>query len=236
MAARVDKLLPGNQQVAMGQLATPMKSLKISDDDVAVMATWDASQTAGWLEQIGLGIFAQQFTEHQITGDLLPLLSKEELKDMGIGLVGPRTQLLKHIFKLKLRYQNVQRNRVVWEALEKQHCLEGCFEPPDKYTLTNSSLKMTEKVYPFGKLCGICCGCKGTKINTIDIGGVKDVDAASAQACGCCGHDEVYIDAEGLEKGRQVMRLQLGMAPTTVKMIRDTIEETQQNVGNTAVV
>jgi len=169
MAARVDKLLPGNQQVAMGQLATPMKSLKISDDDVAVMATWDASQTAGWLEQIGLGIFAQQFTEHQITGDLLPLLSKEELKDMGIGLVGPRTQLLKHIFKLKLRYQNVQRNRVVWEALEKQHCLEGCFEPPDKYTLTNSSLKMTEKVYPFGKLCGICCGCKGTKINTIDM-------------------------------------------------------------------
>lgn len=226
----------------MGVVATPnntvdwRQSLKLSDDDIALMNTWDVNQTVAWLNSMGLSIFAEQFQAHQISGDVLPLLTLQELKDMGINFVGPRTHLLKHINKLKRQFRNLQRNKVLWEGKEERYAnpCEACIDhvqsccvpdPPDKYTLTNSTIKLTEKVFPYGKLCR--CACKGSKMNTIDLSMVKDVDASSAQTC-CFGRDELYIDAEG-ESCTSTMFLPLGTAPDAVKMIRDAVEASQEH-------
>eukprot|EP00966_Prymnesium_polylepis_P007831 179975-Prymnesium_polylepis.1 len=57
---------------------------------------------------MGLSIFAEQFQAHQISGDVLPLLTLQELKDMGINFVGPRTHLLKHINKVCCSCRNAR--------------------------------------------------------------------------------------------------------------------------------
>lgn len=231
--------MPGS--VPMGSVATPnntiewRQSLKLSDGDIEMMNTWDVNQTVNWLKSMGLSVFAQQFQDHQISGDVLPLLTLQELKDMGINFVGPRTHLLKHINKLKRQYKNLQRNKILWEGKEERYAnpCEMAFDyfvsccmpdPADKYQLTNSSIKLTEKVFPYGKLCR--CICKGSKINTIDLSMVKDVDATSTQTC-CYGRDELHVDAEG-EDGTNIMFLPLGTAPNAIKMIRDAVEGSQE--------
>jgi len=190
-------------------------------------------QTVAWLHRMGLSIFSQQFQEHQISGEVLPLLTRDELREMGIGFIGPRAHLLMHINKLKRQYHNVQRNKLIWEGAEERyenpcecccdHVASCCMpDPPSKYALTNSSLKIGEKVFPMGKACR--CISKGSKINTVDLSMIKDVDATSAQQC-CFGRDTIHIDAEG--DANVHMFLPLGSAPTIIKMVRDAIESSQ---------
>jgi hypothetical protein len=49
---------------------------------------------ADWLRQIGLEQYVQLFAEHDISAQVLPHLTAEDLKDLGIALVGHRRQLL----------------------------------------------------------------------------------------------------------------------------------------------
>lgn len=66
--------------------------------------TWDDSDVNAvkyWLEEIGFGNFAQMFEMHEVDGDALPLLTFEDLKEMGIVAVGPRRKLFTAIQQLK---------------------------------------------------------------------------------------------------------------------------------------
>ena len=49
---------------------------------------------ADWLRQIGLEQYVQLFAEHDISAKVLPHLTVEDLKDLGIARVGHRRQLL----------------------------------------------------------------------------------------------------------------------------------------------
>ena len=158
---------------------------------------------------MGLSVFEKNFRQHEITGDILPLLTIVELKDMDAKLVGPRTILLRKLAKLKRAYVNYQRNRPLWDGEEERYtnpfemiadfvgsCC--CPDPADKYVLTSSHLKLTHNVYPMGKALR-CCS-KGTKIHTIDLSLVVDVDASSQQTC-CGGRDMVVVEHEKKEEG-----------------------------------
>ena len=48
----------------------------------------------GWLQQLGLGEYADVFAEQQIDLDILPELSEPDLEKLAIPL-GPRKRLLK---------------------------------------------------------------------------------------------------------------------------------------------
>lgn len=183
----------------------------------------------------------RRFREHQITGDILPLLSLPELKDMGVQLVGPRTQLLRSIAKLKRSYVNYQRNRPLWSGEEERYnnpceCLCDyassccCPDPPDKYSLTSSHVKLMHKVYPLGKALRLCS--KGTRMKNIDLSLVVDVDSASNQTC-LGGRDMVAIEHENKEDSVQIF-LELGAGPNVSRMIRDAVEENQANQRGTA--
>ena len=198
------------------------------------MAQWQAPQVAVWLQSIGLSRFQQQFVENEVTGDVLPMLGVEELREMGITLIGPRTYLVKCLKKLKLAYLQMKRNEVKWQGSEQKYtcfipcdcacdyALSCCLpDPPDQYTLTGSSFKVKTTIYPCGKICR--CFARGSKLHTIDLSNVKDVDASSAQNC-CSGHDLVYITQDA---SQTTLKLKLKSAPGVVKMLRDGVEESQ---------
>jgi class 3 adenylate cyclase len=56
-------------------------------------------QVADWLEKLGLGQYAQRFPENDISFSVLPDLTDQDLKDIGVSL-GHRRQLLREIANL----------------------------------------------------------------------------------------------------------------------------------------
>ena len=50
-------------------------------------------QVADWLEKLGLGQYAQRFADNDISFSVLPDLTDQDLKDIGVSL-GHRRQLL----------------------------------------------------------------------------------------------------------------------------------------------
>jgi hypothetical protein len=56
-------------------------------------------QVADWLERLGLGQYAQRFAENDISYAVLPDLTDQDLKDIGVSL-GHRRQLLRAIAEL----------------------------------------------------------------------------------------------------------------------------------------
>jgi hypothetical protein len=57
-------------------------------------------QVADWLEKLGLGQYAQRFAENDISFSVLPDLTDQDLKDIGVSL-GHRRQLLRAVAELK---------------------------------------------------------------------------------------------------------------------------------------
>src|SRR6202048_4613225 len=55
---------------------------------------------AAWLNRLGLQKYEQAFRENSIEADVLPSLTAEDLKDLGVTLVGDRRRLLDAIAAL----------------------------------------------------------------------------------------------------------------------------------------
>ena len=55
---------------------------------------------ATWLKNLGLGQYEAAFRDNAIDGDLLPSLTTEDLKDLGVTIVGHRRKLLDAIVAL----------------------------------------------------------------------------------------------------------------------------------------
>ncbi|CAI9113182.1 OLC1v1013747C1 [Oldenlandia corymbosa var. corymbosa] len=53
-----------------------------------------------WLNQLGLGRYAPVFEVHEVDDEVLPMLTLEDLKDMGISAVGTRRKMFCSIQKL----------------------------------------------------------------------------------------------------------------------------------------
>jgi class 3 adenylate cyclase len=58
-------------------------------------------QIADWLQKLGLGQYAQRFAENDITFAILPDLTDQGLKELGVVSLGHRLQLLRAIAELK---------------------------------------------------------------------------------------------------------------------------------------
>ncbi|MGK9231288.1 hypothetical protein KXS07_06625 [Inquilinus limosus] len=59
-----------------------------------------ARELKSWLEDLGLGLYAEAFAENGVDFDLLPELTNEDLKDLGIIRLADRKRLLKAIADL----------------------------------------------------------------------------------------------------------------------------------------
>ena len=54
----------------------------------------------GWLRSLGLGQYEAAFRENKIDGEVLPQLTAEDLKDIGVAIVGDRRKMLTAIAAL----------------------------------------------------------------------------------------------------------------------------------------
>ena len=55
----------------------------------------------GWLRRLGLEQYEAAFRENEIDDTVLPSLTAEDLKDLGVGFVGDRRKLLDAIAALR---------------------------------------------------------------------------------------------------------------------------------------
>ena len=58
-------------------------------------------EIADWLQKLGLGQYAQRFAENDISFAVLPDLTDQDLKELGVASLGHRRQLLRAITELK---------------------------------------------------------------------------------------------------------------------------------------
>ena len=58
-------------------------------------------QIADWLQKLGLGQYAERFAENDIDFAILPDLTDQDLKELGVVSLGHRRQLLRAIADLK---------------------------------------------------------------------------------------------------------------------------------------
>jgi class 3 adenylate cyclase len=58
-------------------------------------------QLADWLQKLGLGQYAQRLAENDINFAILPDLTDQDLKELGVASLGHRRQLLRAITELK---------------------------------------------------------------------------------------------------------------------------------------
>ena len=54
-----------------------------------------------WMKRIGLEKYTTMFEHHEVTNDVLPFLTMDDLKEMGVSAVGARRKLSTEIMKLK---------------------------------------------------------------------------------------------------------------------------------------
>src|SRR6516225_768982 len=59
-----------------------------------------AMDLGGWLRGLGLGQYEANFRDNKINADLLPRLTNDDLKDIGVSALGDRLQLLDAIAAL----------------------------------------------------------------------------------------------------------------------------------------
>ncbi|KAL4584147.1 hypothetical protein LXL04_008738 [Taraxacum kok-saghyz] len=59
-----------------------------------------------WLEDVGFGRYADVFEMHEVDEEALPLLTLDDLKEMGVHAVGPRRKLYAAISRLRGEYVN----------------------------------------------------------------------------------------------------------------------------------
>ena len=57
-------------------------------------------QVADWLQKLGLGQYAQSFAENDISFSILPDLTDQDLRELGITSLGHRRQLLRAIAEI----------------------------------------------------------------------------------------------------------------------------------------
>ena len=62
---------------------------------------WGAAMDVGeWLKRIGLGQYEANFRDNKIDADMLPRLTGDDLKDIGVSALGDRLRLLDAIAAL----------------------------------------------------------------------------------------------------------------------------------------
>ena len=62
---------------------------------------WGAAMDVGvWLRGLGLGQYEEKFRDNKIDADLLPRLTVDDLKDIGVSALGDRLRLLDAIAAL----------------------------------------------------------------------------------------------------------------------------------------
>src|SRR3974390_1370012 len=89
---------------------------------------WSAAMdVGGWLRSLGLGQYEANFRDNKIDADVLPQLTADDLKDIGVAAVGDRRRLLAAIAALTGATLSASRSRT---EIAAQHTASPASEAP----------------------------------------------------------------------------------------------------------
>ena len=218
----------------------PLLSKQDSIKDLQDYATWDPVALSDYLSTVGLGDYGEVMINHKITGKLLPLVTNQDLTDMGISVVGDRLRFRKLIQSFSRKSRRVDRTKTIWEGTEKQYwgCLDEtittgcgcCQQDPNTYKLTRSHL-ILKTVQPQRLGCIKLCCCFSFDVNNVDLTSVTDTDVhgipppCCLQVL-CCANskDEVHVEV-GDETF--ILALEGGDGREACNFIMNQVEEAQ---------
>ncbi|KAH8070931.1 hypothetical protein JL721_4849 [Aureococcus anophagefferens] len=138
--------------------------------------SWGVEEVGTWLGTIGLGQYGPAFAKHQVTGEILHMLSEELIKELGVATIGHRV----HWEADQIMYEG---GCTDW--LCKQLMCVPCCDDPDHYKLTGAILYLTseDRKRSKGYCSGLCQTSRATRaVDLSTIAGVRDTRAAKAAA------------------------------------------------------
>lgn len=215
------------------------------DTEISDFHQWDEDRLGMYFRKRGLGAYLGLLKQHKITGQLAPLLKDDDLKEMGVSVVGDRLMFRHHLKELARRQRFTKRIEPLWEGEERIFmndcdrqcitCFGMCPVDPSTYKLTTNHLKV-KRVQP--ARCGPvrlpCCGASYVS-NNIDLSKVDDVDVMGVPApciyrtC-CCSNGKDLLEVESrFEKGGKIfLTLEEGQGETVANLILNQVEESQK--------
>ncbi|KAH8090045.1 kinase regulator Ste50 [Aureococcus anophagefferens] len=173
--------------------------------------SWGVEEVGTWLGSIGLGQYGPAFAKHQVTGEILHMLSEELIKELGVATIGHRVKIAKECLALHKSNENRLRFKVHWEAdqimyeggctdwLCKQLMCVPCCDDPDHYKLTGAILYLTseDRKRSKGYCSGLCQTSRATRaVDLSTIAGVSDYHINSVCDCGCAA-DVISVELNG---------------------------------------
>lgn len=122
------------------------------DSELTDFLKWTPTELTTYLTRVGVPV-KDIFIKHQISGDIISLLTDADYQRMGIESVGDCLRLKKAVSVLQRKAKVAIRSVTVWEAdeyivpnvYEYALCHDCCTYDTDKYKLTNSTLQLTTK-------------------------------------------------------------------------------------------
>lgn len=218
---------------------------EITDQDTANFAAWDAQRLGRFFRSKGLGAYEPVLVQHKITGRLAPFLQDDDLKEMGIEVVGDRLLFRLCLKELSRRHRFHKRVEAIWHGEERLYfgwaeeccftCAGLCPVDPSTYKLTTNHLKV-KRVQPVR--CGpipLCCFGVNYTNNNIDLSKVDDVDVTGIPApciervcCCASGIDKVEIESRFEKDGKVSLILVEGEGEGVANLILNQVEESQK--------
>lgn len=101
-----------------------------NEDILSDYHTWSSNQLGVFFRKRGLSEYYDTLQKHKITGQLAPLLNDDDLKQMGIDIVGDRLMFKHHLKDLSRRERYNKRIESFWEGEERiffSDCDKTCF-------------------------------------------------------------------------------------------------------------
>lgn len=219
------------------------KKVEISNNEEQCPSNWSSKKLAHHIAESGLGDYSEMIMQHKITGKLALILGDQDLKDMGVTVIGDRLRLKEALgsLKSKSKYSLNSRSHVLWEGVEKRYYNDSekdfatCFgimpDDPGTYKLTGTHLKI-KTVHPlrFGPAHLRCWFEYG--LQNVDLTQIADIDvmttaAPCPQRVFCCarGRDVIDIKTNASPRKRVILLVNEGEGDYVSNMIMTQAEE-----------
>ena len=208
--------------------------------------SWSSNDVASYLQsKERIANYGALFESHQIDGSVAHRLTDEDLKSMGINMIGDRHRILAALEEFKKAKEQTDRERILWTGREELYWswVDGyyqtwgglCRGDPEEYTLRFNYLDIKRPDYNrcFGSFK--CCFGHSYHIDTIDLCNVDDVDVDGVPPpffleCCCCASPQefVRVNVRSHEthhpEGAQILKLKKGVGQEVKRKIQNQVE------------
>ncbi|KAL3925652.1 MAG: hypothetical protein SGARI_005804 [Bacillariaceae sp.] len=103
----------------MVQSTSKYRSMKDTTDLLSDFHTWDEDKLGIYFKRRGLGQYVEALKRHKITGQLAPLLTDDDLREIGVTVVGDRLMFKKYVKELSRKERANTRIESLWEGEER---------------------------------------------------------------------------------------------------------------------